>query len=153
MASLGLFPGTDRRFERLNAQLYSDYGHHPIEIAATLQLARELSEEVVLVYQPHQNRRQHRVRELYTDQFELAEKVYWLPTYLSREDPDQHVLTPRELTENLTNQDDVTIAELDDQLWTEIEKALQDGKLVLAMGAGSIDAWLRTKLQASLAEQ
>ena len=153
LASLGLFPGTDRRFERLSTQLYSDYGHHPIEIAATLQLARELSEEVVLVYQPHQNRRQHRVRELYTDQFELAEKVYWLPTYLSREDPDQHVLTPRELTENLTNQDDVTIAELDDQLWTAIEKALQDGKLVLAMGAGSIDAWLRTKLQASLAEQ
>ncbi|HEV7952127.1 MAG TPA: Mur ligase domain-containing protein, partial [Candidatus Saccharimonadales bacterium] len=59
ITALQSFPGTDRRFERLDDNLYSDYGHHPVEIAATLQMARELSDNVVLVYQPHQNVRQH----------------------------------------------------------------------------------------------
>lgn len=147
LSTLGLFPGTDRRFERLDAQLYTDYGHHPQEIAATLQLARELSDEVVLVYQPHQNRRQHRIIDLYQDQFGLAEHIHWLPTYLTREDPLEYVLTPGELTANLTNKQDVTFAELDDALWIDIQTALDNGKLVLCMGAGSIDGWLRDKLR------
>ncbi|TAL58308.1 MAG: NUDIX domain-containing protein, partial [Legionella sp.] len=145
-AALGQFPGTDRRFEKLAENLYTDYGHHPKEIAATLQLARELSDHVVLVYQPHQNRRQHRVRHMYRDQFELADQVYWLPTYLSREDPDQPMLTPEELSENLTNRASVTIASLDSALWDAIQRAREDGKLVLCMGAGTIDKWVRDQL-------
>lgn len=140
------FPGTDRRFQKLAENLYSDYGHHPEEIAATLQLARELSDHVVLVYQPHQNRRQHEIRHHYTTQFEAAETVYWLPTYLSREDPSQAILAPSDLIEHLTNKDAVHIADLDDSLWSAIEAARQQGKLVLCMGAGSIDGWVRQQL-------
>ncbi len=139
------FPGTNRRFEKIADNLYSDYGHHPIEIAATLQMARELSDHVMLVYQPHQNVRQHRVCDLYTDQFELAEKIYWLPTYLSREDPDLRILTPEDLIHNITNKKDIKIAELNDELWLAIKEALNEGMLVLCMGAGSIDGWLRDK--------
>lgn len=144
--ALETFPGTNRRFEKLADNLYSDYGHHPVEIAATLQMAREVSDHVTLVYQPHQNIRQHEIREQYTDQFELADEVYWLPTYLSREDPNLAILTPAELTANLTNPDSVHIADLNDDLWVAIEKARQEGKLVLCMGAGSIDSWLRERL-------
>jgi UDP-N-acetylmuramate--alanine ligase len=140
------FPGTDRRFERLDDNLYSDYGHHPVEIAATLQLARELSEHIVLVYQPHQNVRQHEIRHQYTTQFEQAEEIYWLPTYLSREDSSLAILTPQELTRNISNPEALHLAQLDDVLWQTIQQARQDGKLVLAMGAGSIDGWLRTQL-------
>lgn len=146
ITSLQSFPGTDRRFERLDDNLYSDYGHHPVEIAATLQLARELSDNVVLVYQPHQNVRQHEIRDQYTNQFELAEKVYWLPTYLSREDPSLPVLTPHELTQSITNRGAIYTANLDNELWDAIQTARRDGKLVLGMGAGSIDAWLRQRL-------
>ena len=145
-STVASFPGTNRRFEKLADNLYSDYGHHPVEIAATLQMARELSDNVVLVYQPHQNVRQHEIRDQYTDQFELAEEVYWLPTYLSREDPNLAILSPEQLTANLTNHDRVHIAELDDKLWQTIEKARLSGKLVLCMGAGSIDGWLRDRL-------
>jgi UDP-N-acetylmuramate--alanine ligase len=146
ITSLQSFPGTDRRFERLDENLYSDYGHHPVEIAATLQLARELSDNVVLVYQPHQNVRQHEISDQYTDQFELAEKVYWLPTYLSREDPNLPILHPYELTQNITNRNAVYSANLDNDLWHIIQAARQEGKLVLGMGAGSIDGWLRERL-------
>jgi len=146
VAALESFPGTNRRFEKLADNLYTDYGHHPEEIAATLQLARELSDSVVLVYQPHQNWRQHFIRDQYTDQFELAEKVYWLPTYLTRENAEQPVLTPQDLTANLTNKDAVAYAELNDALWDEIQKERAQGKLVLTMGAGTIDGWIRSRL-------
>ena len=145
VTALGTFPGTDRRFERIDDNLYSDYGHHPVEIAATLQLARELSDHVVLVYQPHQNRRQTRVQKDYLDQFELADEIYWLPTYLSREDPDELILTPQDLTQNITNKASVHVAELGDKLWNDIQKARSEGKLVLCMGAGTIDSWVRKR--------
>jgi UDP-N-acetylmuramate--alanine ligase len=141
--ALEAFPGTDRRFEHLAEHLYSDYGHHPVEIAATLQLARELSNHVVLVYQPHQNVRQHEIKDQYIDQFELADDIYWLPTYLSREDPNLPILTPEELTKNITNKAAVHITAFDDELWNTIQQARSEGKLVLGMGAGAIDSWLR----------
>lgn len=141
---LNKFPGTNRRFEKLANNLYSDYGHTPTEIAATLQMAHELSDQVVLVYQPHQNIRQHEVRDHYTnDVFNNAEAVYWLPTYLSREDPNLPILTPAELTNNLAN---IQIADLNDELWQHIQSAISQGKLVLCMGAGTIDGWVRTHL-------
>ncbi len=145
-AILASFPGTNRRFEKLANNLYSDYGHHPVEIAATMQMAREMSDQVVLVYQPHQNVRQYMIRDLYNDQFESAEKVYWLPTYLSREDPNLKVLSPEELIRNISNKDNIVIADLNDELWDNISKAINEGKLVICMGAGTIDSWVRGKL-------
>ena len=147
--ALEQFPGTGRRFEKLADNLYSDYGHHPVEIAATLQMAREISEKVVLVYQPHQNIRQHEIKEEYTDCFKAADHIFWLPTYLSREDPSLPILTPEQLTANITNSSLITISELDEQLWKEIQTARQSGALVLGMGACSIDEWLRQQLSIS----
>ncbi len=144
---LNTFPGTNRRFEKLADNLYSDYGHTPTEIAATLQMARELSDQVVLIYQPHQNIRQHEIRQQYTDAiFRDAEAVYWLPTYLSREDPSLEILTPEQLTSGLSG---VHSAEMNDELWRVIQSARGSGKLVLCMGAGTIDGWVRGRLQTS----
>ncbi len=144
--TLARFPGTDRRFERIADNLYTDYGHHPAEIAATLQMARELSDHVVLVYQPHQNVRQHRVWQEYGEQFAMADEVYWLPTYLTREDPTLPIMTFEELTQHIPNKSSLHAHDMDEELWDIITKARQDGKLVLAMGAGTIDTWLRDHL-------
>lgn len=142
--ALSSFPGTNRRFEKLADNLYTDYGHHPVEIAATLQMARELRDHVVLVYQPHQNIRQHEIRDQYVDEvFTNADEVYWLPTYLSREDPALETLTPEQLTARLETTA-VHLGDLNDQLWTHIQRHRDAGHLVLCMGAGSIDGWLRT---------
>ena len=145
IAALDDFPGSIRRFEKLADNLYSDYGHHPVEIAATLQMAREINDHVVLVYQPHQNVRQHEIQDQYTDQFELADDIYWLPTYLSRENPGLELLTPDYLIRNVTNKQSVHIADLDDVLWNSIQTHRQSGALVLCMGAGSIDSWVRER--------
>lgn len=144
--AINSFPGSGRRFEKLADNLYSDYGHHPIEIRVTLQMARELSDRVVLVYQPHQNVRQHEIIDQYTaDIFRDANEIYWLPTYLTRENPDLPILTPQQLTKNI-NPEKLHFADLDDNLWQNITTAQKSGKLVLCMGAGTIDGWIREQL-------
>jgi UDP-N-acetylmuramate--alanine ligase len=143
---LSHFPGTDRRFEKLADNIYSDYGHHPEEIAATLQMAHEIADDIILVYQPHQNWRQHFIKDQYTDQFEFAKKIYWVPTYLTRENPDQPTLASEDLTQNITNKDSIIYSELNDKLWNEVTKERNDGSLLLFMGAGTIDSWVRSKL-------
>ncbi len=144
--ALETFPGTTRRFEKLYENLYSDYGHHPVEIAATLQLAREISEHVILVYQPHQNVRQHEIYDQYSDEvFHNAEQLYWLPTYLSREDPELEILQPAELTKHL-DASKLHFAQLDEKLLAEIQQHNQQGHIVVCMGAGSIDGWIRKQL-------
>ena len=58
-AALGLaeFRGTGRRFEdrgeRNGVRFIDDYAHHPTEVAATLNAARQLGRRVVAVFQPH----------------------------------------------------------------------------------------------------
>ena len=146
VSAMNKFPGVDRRFEKLADNLYTDYAVHPREIAATIKLARELNDNVVVVYQPHQNVRQHTVKDLYTDCFDQAKEVYWLPTYLTREDPGLAELTPRQLIQNVTNKHAFHPAELDDELWDTIQEATAGGALVLCMGAGTIDDWVRQKV-------
>jgi len=143
--SIESFPGVDRRFEKIADGIYSDYAHHPAEIHATLQMASELSDKIVVVYQPHQNLRQHYIKESYTNQFEQADTVYWLPTHLSREDLSLAMVSFEEMTANITNKNAIFKAELDDELLDKIKKAVSDGKIVVCMGAGSIDAWIRSK--------
>jgi UDP-N-acetylmuramate--alanine ligase len=149
---LGKFPGTARRFEKLAENLYTDYAHHPAEIAAVVQLARELSDNVVVVYQPHQNLRQTEIAGDYHDAFNGAAQVYWLPTYLVRDDllkTAPAVLSPTDLIKKLSNSKIAVPAEMNDALWQKIEQARAGGALVLVMGAGTIDGWLRDKLGAT----
>jgi UDP-N-acetylmuramate--alanine ligase len=165
--AINTFPGTGRRFEKLTNNLYSDYGHHPVEIAATLNLAREIIEpnqKIVLVYQPHQNVRQHEaeIQQGYTTCFAQADKVYWLPTYLSRE-TDLPILSPADLLQIVktkledkkkesseikfnTNPKNIEVSNLDQDLKNQIEKHLTAGDLVICMGAGNIDAWFRENI-------
>lgn len=143
------FPGTSRRFEKLADNLYTDYAHHPAEIAATIQLARELADHMVVIYQPHQNLRQVELADEYRDAFDGTEKVYWVPTYLARDDlvnGAPAVLTPNDLIAKLSDPDIAEPAELNDELWQQIEQDRTNGALVLVMGAGPIDGWARGKM-------
>ena len=146
------YPGVGRRFERLADGIYTDYAHHPEEIAATVGMALEQARldgkrGVVVVYQPHQNTRQHEVRSSYADAFSGVAAVYWLPTYLTRENPELMVLTPEELSRGLTGVNSVvTWGEADDALFDEIMRRRDEGDLVVLMTAGPADGWLRGKL-------
>ncbi len=140
------FPGTKRRFEKISTNVYSDYAHTPEEIAATLQMAVEINPDVIAVYEPLTNRRQYFMRDKYDGVFESAKKVYWLPSYLAREDAHQPVLTPDELIKGLSKKTNAEVAKPDWQMMEKIEKHVADGNLVLCMtggGANSLDDFLR----------
>lgn len=144
------YPGVGRRFERIADGVYTDYAHHPEEIVATIEMAREEAEKlgkkgVVVVYQPHQNTRQHEVRDGYSDAFEGVDKIYWLPTYLTREDPDLPVLAPQELIDGLTNSDVAEPAQLSQDLEDALNEYLRKNYMVILMTAGPADAWMREK--------
>jgi len=146
--ALNEFPGVGRRFEKIAEGVYTDYAHHPEEIAATMDIVKDEKrlhgyKGIVVVYQPHQNVRQYKVRDGYRDAFVGADKIYWLPTYLTREDPSLPVLTPNELIRGLSNKDRAEAAELNDELANNLRKYVDDGDLVILMTAGPADEWLR----------
>jgi UDP-N-acetylmuramate--alanine ligase len=143
---LSNFPGTSRRFEKIKDNLYTDYAHTPEEITATIQLAKELSDNVVVVYEPLTNRRQHYCKEHYYNTFNAVQKLYWLPSYLAREDPSQPILSPDELIKYMSNTSVAEAAEKNDTLQKHINDHLKSGHLVLLLaggGGGSLDEWAR----------
>ena len=145
---LNKFPGVGRRFEKIAEGVYTDYAHHPEEIAATIGVVKDEQrihdkKGVVIVYQPHQNTRQHEVKDGYKNAFKGADKIFWLPTYLTREDPNLPVLTPEELINELENKDIAEAAELSDELAEKLRKYLDEDYLVILMTAGPADNWLR----------
>ncbi len=95
------------------------------------------------VYQPHQNVRQVEVQDQYTDDiFENADKIVWLPTYLSREDPDLEILSPDFLARKIDG-NKIEFADLNEDLTAKITQLENESYLVLAMSAGTLDGWLR----------
>ncbi len=150
--ALESFPGVKRRFEEIENNIFSDYAHHPKEIQSTIELACEISDNVIVVYQPHQNARQHTIRSLYTDCFEGVKKIYWTPTYLTREDPNLEVLSPEQLTENITNKSIIEFTDLTDEFWAKVRSLQKDRNLIIFMGAGDIDEWLHAKIADDIAK-
>ena len=151
LETLNRFPGVGRRFERLADGLYTDYAHHPEEIKATIEIAKEEAKNlnkagVVVVYQPHQNTRQHEVFHLYQDAFLGADRLFWLPTYLTRENPSLKIYTPADFIVTLKNPQIAKPANLDNNLKTELRTLLQENYLVILMSAGPADAWFRHDL-------
>lgn len=144
---LNQYPGTERRLEQLKPGLYTDYAHHPVEIAATLQALSELNKPIVAVYQPHQNIRQHLVADQYQDCFARARQVYWLPTYLSREYQNWPVLQPQDLIVRLSNPAIAQPAAMDQGLWQTLDTHIENGAVVVLMSAGDLDQWAREQLQ------
>ena len=147
---LSKFPGVGRRFEKISDGVYTDYAHHPEEIVATMGIVKDEKrlhdkKGIVVVYQPHQNTRQHEVRDEYMKAFLGADKIYWLPTYLTRENPDLSVLSPEELISGLVNKNVAEVAELGDELAEKLREYVADGYLVILMTAGPADGWLREK--------
>ena len=145
------FPGAGRRFEIIHDMIYSDYGHHPEEIAATVEMALEEAKKkqakgVVVVYEPHQNVRQYEVFEGYKDAFSGVDKLFWLPTYLVREDPTLKVLTPEDFIESLSNKESGVAAEVGPMLAKELQQLRDEGYLILLMTAGPADKWLREEV-------
>lgn len=144
------FPGLSRRFEKIANNLYSDYAHTIPKIIGCIQMAQELSQNVVVIYEPLTNRRQHYIKDEYAHLFMGVKKLYWVPSYLAREDPDQAILTPAELIQSMANPKIAVPSELNQDLKVAIQNHLANGDLVVSISGGggnSLDEWLRTEFK------
>lgn len=147
---LNKFPGVGRRFEKIGDGVYSDYAHHPEEIAATVKVAKDEArilgkKGIIVIYQPHQNTRQHEVFDGYRDAFLGVDKIFWLPTYLTRENPELKVIEPKEFIDSLSNSEVAEVAEANEDLEKKLKKYLEEEYLVVLMTAGPADGWFREK--------
>jgi UDP-N-acetylmuramate--alanine ligase len=150
IAIMNRFPGLQRRMEEIAPNLYSDYAHTPEKIrggmSVALEIAAEKNQDLVIVYEPLTNRRQHYMIDDYKDCFKGAKKVYWIPSYLAREDPSQRIIPPAEMITHLSNPSIAEPLERDEELKHVIQKHLDGGDMVVGMAGGggnSLDEWLR----------
>jgi UDP-N-acetylmuramate--alanine ligase len=139
------FPGTWRRFEYKGTTssgvvVYDDYGHHPTEIKATLQGARELfsDKNITVIFQPHLYSRTKEHLNDFSTAFVDADNVLFAPIYAAREAFDPSVSSEL-LAEHTQGVKGVVKAFPD---FTSIEKYLSEntkpGYVVMTMGAGDI---------------
>ena len=144
------FPGVVRRMERLCDGLYTDYAHHPEEVAATIEIAREEMEltkkrGLVVAYAPLQNARQYDVINDYHDIFMGVDKLFWLPTTLLREIEGQRVILPIEFIEKLDNPEIAEVADYDEKFYLRVKEYLEQGYLVAFLSGGAGDDWMRER--------
>jgi UDP-N-acetylmuramate--alanine ligase len=144
------FPGLQRRMEQLIPGLYSDYAHTPEKIRGGMSIATEMAaknnQKLIIVYEPLTNRRQHYMLDDYKDCFAGAEHVYWIPSYLAREDENQRIIPPEELISHLSDPSIASPMQRDDELKNTIQQHLDQGDMVVGMAGGggdSLDEWLR----------
>lgn len=104
--ALGTFSGIGRRFELVGtaggARVVDDYAHHPTEVRATVQAAREQAGDgrVLVVFQPHLYSRTAALWAEFAGALGGADRVWILPIHGAREDPIEGVdarLISREL--------------------------------------------------------
>ena len=89
-SGLHAFGGAGRRMEykgRLNgAPVFDDYGHHPTEVAATLQGMGQMGfERVFCVFQPHTYSRTAQLADAFVKAFAAADQVILVDIYAARE--------------------------------------------------------------------
>jgi len=146
------FKGVGRRFQRYgdhglpdggSVTVVDDYGHHPVEMAATLEAARGAvpGRRLVLAFQPHRFTRTRDCFEDFVKVMGLADVVLLAEVYSAGEAPivaaDSRALARAMRVRG--NTDPVFVDAIGDMATVALRNA-QDGDVLLCMGAGSISA-------------
>jgi len=141
------FGGVKRRFTKVGevggAAIIDDYGHHPVEIRAVLAAAREgVTGRVIAVAQPHRFTRLRDLMEDFQSAFNDADVVYVAPVYAAGEQPIPGV-DAAALVAGLKargHRAAQTVAG-PEALAEALAQTLQDGDMVVCLGAGDITRW------------
>jgi len=147
--ALGKFSGVKRRFTRTGATngvtIIDDYGHHPVEIAATLKAATQAKGEngkIIAVMQPHRYSRLSALFKDFCTCFNDADIVLVADVYAAGEQPIEGVGRDA-LVEGLRAHGHREALALPDPkaLAGMIADLARSGDYVICLGAGTITAW------------
>ena len=148
--ALSEFKGVGRRFQQHGKApaadggqytLIEDYGHHPVELAATIEAARGAypGRRLVLAFQPHRYTRTRDCFEDFVQVLRLADVVWLTEVYAAGEEPIA-AADGRALAHALrvAGQQELVFAQDLSQLEELLRHHTKEGDVVMCMGAGTI---------------
>jgi UDP-N-acetylmuramate--alanine ligase len=159
------FHGVQRRFtvlgtptlakngKRGDVMIVDDYGHHPAEIEATLDAAQGgFDRRVVVAFQPHRYTRTKLLFSEFTRAFNKADVLLVTDVYPAGEKPIEGA-TGQALADAIRAHGHHAVTYVPDkkQVARALQEIVQPGDLVIALGAGDINASAR-ELLVSLSE-
>lgn len=129
------FKGAKRRFSEKDfgdIAVIDDYAHHPTEMKATIQAARQKfpEKELVVVFQPHTFSRTKKYQKDFEEILRGVDKAYITPIYASAREKNGDI-SSEDLTKNIPNSEVIDLANIEDL--TKHQNAV-----VVFMGAGDI---------------
>jgi UDP-N-acetylmuramate--alanine ligase len=146
--ALGDFPGVARRLElkgeRNGARIYDDYAHHPTEVSATIEAARELGpRRLIAAFQPHLYSRTKALASELGGALAAADEVAVLDVYPAREEPVGPLagvsgLMVAEAAADQAQGGRVWWLPTAEQAAKALAPRLGDGDLLITIGAGDI---------------
>ena len=136
--------GADRRFEKKGevggVMVVDDYAHHPTEILATLQTAKQVwARRTVVVFQPHRFTRVQHLLEEFTRAFGDADLLVITDIYAAGEEP-LNGITGDFLANRIQGAGHSQVTFLPDfnEIVGFLGEVVREGDLVLTLGAGDI---------------
>jgi UDP-N-acetylmuramate--alanine ligase len=145
------FQGIDRRLQfigdvdtpRGRVSVIDDYGHHPTEIAATLDAVRQgyAGRRLVLAFQPHRYTRTHDLIDDFAKVLSTADALLVTEVYAAGEKPIKDA-DGRAICRAVRSRgriEPVFVEKVED-LHESLAGLIEDGDVVLVMGAGHIGA-------------
>jgi UDP-N-acetylmuramate--alanine ligase len=138
--------GVQRRLEikgeKKGITVVDDYGHHPTEIKATLQAARECwpDKRIVVVFQPHRYTRTRALFEDFTRAFYQSDLLVVLPIYAAGEKEIEGVKSSA-LFEEIRRHGHKDVVYMDglEAAASHLKNILKANDILLTLGAG--DVW------------
>ena len=132
---LPTFKGAKRRFSEKDfgdIAVIDDYAHHPTEMRATIQAARQKfpDKELVVVFQPHTYSRTKKYQKDFEEILRDVDKAYITPIYASARESNGDI-SSEDLTANIPGSEVIDLDNIDDL--TKHKNAV-----VVFMGAGDI---------------
>ena len=147
--ALESFQGIGRRFETVGevqtaagrVTIVDDYGHHPTEIEATLEAARQAwpGRRLVLAFQPHRYTRTHDLIDDFGRVLSGADALVVTEVYAAGEEPIANA-DGRAICRAVRSRGQIepVFVEQVNELAGTLAGLIEDGDVILTMGAGSI---------------
>ena len=141
--ALTSFKGASRRFEYrgtvCGASVYDDYAHHPTEIRATLNTAKEVSEgKIICVFQPHTYSRTKEFFNRFATSFDGADILILTDIYAARETDDGSVSSKMLADKIRDSFSECYYIGSFDEISKKIKSVAGKKDTVIVMGAGDI---------------
>ena len=147
MKALKCFEGVNRRFTMVGTfngvTIIDDYGHHPVEIRAVLQAARQMtSGRVIAIHEPHRFTRLRDLFDLFCECFESADFVGITEVFSAGEEKIEGI-TQESLVKGITRAGHTNTESIYglEGLSKFVLSVASEGDVVICLGAGLISNW------------